>query len=56
MMTEHKKPVTVKTCRSGLHSIEDHNFWIDRNGVCPYCKMGSKAVHKSLIVKEVNGG
>lgn len=35
--------------RSRYHSFEDHNFWIERNGTCPYCLSGSKAVPKILI-------
>jgi len=34
-----------------LHSFEDHNFWIKRNGVCPYCLSGSRAVCKSEILE-----
>jgi len=45
----------VKTYSSRFHSIESHNFWIGRHGVCPYCNSGSKAVHKSLIVEKVEG-
>lgn len=39
----------VKVRRSRFHRIEDHNFWIDRIGKCPYCHSGSKPVHSSLI-------
>ena len=35
--------------RRRLHSIIDHNFWINRIGVCPYCKDGSVPVTKSEI-------
>ena len=39
----------VKTECSKFHSIESHNYWIKRNGKCPYCMNGSKPVHKSII-------
>ena len=44
------KPDPVKL-RGGLHSLEDHNFWILRNGVCPYCLSGSKPVPKCVIIE-----
>lgn len=50
---EVKTPVEVKTSKSLLHSIEDHDYWISRIRVCPYCRSGSKPVHKSLIVENV---
>ena len=37
-----------------LHSIEDHNYWIKRNGKCPYCMSGSKPIEHNLIVDGVN--
>jgi len=27
------------------HSYSNHNFWISRHGVCPYCNLGSKRVY-----------
>lgn len=41
----------IKMANRGLHSIEDHNFWIRRNGTCPYCHSGSKPVPKAQIVE-----
>ena len=46
------EPVVNKFTKD-LHSIEDHNFWIRRNGVCPYCRCGSRPVHKSVIVEKL---
>jgi len=40
--------------KAKFHSIEACNFWVRRNGVCPYCMSGSKAVHKSLIDSDGN--
>jgi len=40
----------VRGNKSMFHSLEVHNFWINRNGACPYCLSGSEAVHKSLII------
>ena len=37
--------------KSRLHSFSQHNFWIGRNGVCPYCLGGSRAVHKVEILE-----
>lgn len=42
--------VNVNRGRS-LHSIESHNFWLDRNGVCPYCLNGSVPVTKVEILE-----
>ena len=53
-MEEIKSGVlVVKTRPSRLHSIEDHNFWINRNGKCPYCHNGSKPVPKAMIVESL---
>jgi len=41
----------VKTMPSKLHTIEAHEYWMNRIGVCPYCRNGSKPVDKSLIVE-----
>ena len=40
-----------KGLKGGLHSVEDHNFWISRNGVCPYCLSGSRPVCKCMILE-----
>jgi len=45
MINEFNEMV-VKTQRSLFHTFEAHNYWIDRNGRCPYCLNGSKPVHK----------
>ena len=34
-----------------LHTISDHNFWMVRNGVCPYCINGSVPVTKVEILE-----
>ena len=44
------KPDPVKL-RGGLHSVEDHNFWINRIGTCPYCLSGSTVVPKCVILE-----
>lgn len=54
MVIEHKVISGVKTERSMMHSIEDHNYWIKRNKRCPYCQNGSQPVAKAMIIKEVN--
>lgn len=41
--------VTVKTQPSKYHTIDAHDYWMQRNHTCPYCKNGSKPVHKSLL-------
>jgi len=40
----------------GYHSLSNHNFWIARHGAngCPYCNLGSKPVHDTLV-DELNG-
>ena len=43
----------TKMIKLNLHSIESHNYWIKRNGVCPYCNMGSKPVPKDVIINKV---
>lgn len=52
-MVELESLSVVKTSKSKFHSIEDHNFWICRNKVCPYCRSGSRAVPKAMIVEGV---
>ena len=42
----------VKTEASKYHTIESHNYWIQRNRVCPYCKLGSIPMHKSFQNKD----
>ena len=42
----------VKTHKSKYHTIESHDYWINRNGTCPYCKNDSIPVHKSLLNKD----
>ena len=32
-----------------VHSIEAHNYWINKGYMCPYCTKGSKIVHKKNI-------
>jgi len=34
------------------HDVYDHNYWISRHGLCPYCNLGSKVVIKSEEVKK----
>jgi len=46
----------ISNSKSMFHSIEVHNFWIDRNKQCPYCLNGSEPVHKSLIVEKLEKG
>lgn len=41
------KPDVSVGCK--VHSIEDHNYWIERGYVCPYCNLGSKPVPKCVI-------
>ena len=36
----------VKTEASKYHTIESHNYWVQRNKVCPYCKIGSTPTPK----------
>ena len=36
-----------------MHSIEAHNYWIERGYACPYCTHGSKIVDKKIIDKRV---
>jgi len=45
-MVNEFEEMKVKTQRSLFHSLVDHNYWIKRNGRCPYCVNGSKPVHK----------
>jgi len=40
--------------KSLYHTLEDHDYWISRNGVCPYCMSGSKPVAKCLIDADGN--
>lgn len=46
--------VIVKTGKSKYHTFEQHNYWIRRNRVCPYCNSGSIAVHKSILLRELH--
>ena len=39
----------VKTEKSKYHTIEQCNYYAKRGIRCPYCNIGSKPVHKSLI-------
>ena len=55
MLTEFIKPLPVVHGKNLLHSFESHNYWIDRNKVCPYCMSGSKPVQK-VLVDEVKDG
>ena len=52
-MVEHPPLPDVKRDKSRFHTIEDHNYWIKRNGVCPYCTIGSEPVQKSILLKEL---
>ena len=49
MMENEFNKMVVKTSKSLFHSFEAHNYWIDRNGRCPYCINGSKTKHKKEI-------
>lgn len=37
----------------GLHTIEQHNYYIGRRLPCPYCLRGSEPVHKSLLLEKM---
>ena len=52
MMVNFEKLPDLKA-KSKVHTIEDHNYWIDRQRKCPYCLIGSKPVPKCLVVEAV---
>ena len=35
------------------HPLYLHNFWIKRNGRCPYCHNGSRPVQKTVIIESL---
>jgi hypothetical protein len=52
-MKEFKSLPTVKREHAPLfHSIERHNWHIDRYGHCLYCDLGSKVEHSTLIKED----
>ena len=44
MLVKHQKAWYFKITKSNKHPQKAHDFWMERNGVCPYCRMGSKPV------------
>jgi len=44
----------VQSNKAIYHTFEAHNYWIDRIKQCPYCNMGSIAVHRDLIVERLD--
>lgn len=52
-MQEIKTLPKVNNNKSLYHSFESHNYWIERNQLCPYCNSGSKPIHKSIIKEKV---
>ena len=36
----------VDTVDNGRHSKENHEYWISRNGDCPYCRVGGKIIEE----------
>jgi len=53
MMTEYRPLPRVRLGVARFHDLEDHVFWMDRNGVCPYCVIGSVPVEKVVILEEL---
>lgn len=39
-----------------LHTKSNHEYWMCRNGRCPYCDNGSIPVDKNVIINMVNNG
>jgi len=52
------KPVDIEEVivihSKDMHTLEDHNYWIDKSRACPYCTQGSEPVPKDLLLRELD--
>ena len=49
---ESLEGVKVNVTHSRVHSLETHNFHINRYKRCLYCEMGSKPVPKAALQED----